>query len=52
MDLTGLGQGPVAASCKHGDETSGSLKAEKFVNLLSDYRREAAVCNRRVEWDV
>jgi hypothetical protein len=29
----------VAGSCEHGDETSGSVTAEEYVDQLSDYQR-------------
>jgi hypothetical protein len=28
LDLSGFGQGPVAGSCEHGNEPSGSIKGE------------------------
>jgi hypothetical protein len=34
----GSGQGPLAGSCEHGNEPSGSIKGEKFVGYLRDYQ--------------
>jgi hypothetical protein len=34
MDLSGLGQGPMAVSSKHGSETSSSIKEGEFLNYL------------------
>jgi hypothetical protein len=36
MDLTGSEYGPVAGACENGDEPSGSIKGEKFLDKLSD----------------
>jgi hypothetical protein len=38
LDSFGSGQGPVARSCEHGNELSGSIKGGKFLDGLSDYR--------------
>jgi hypothetical protein len=35
LNSSGSGQGPVVASCKHGNETSGSIKCIKFLNYLN-----------------
>jgi hypothetical protein len=39
MDLNGLdwvsGQGPMASFCKHGNESSGSIKSGEFLDYLS-----------------
>jgi hypothetical protein len=35
-DASGSGQGPVVGSRKHGDELSGSIKGEEFLDCLSD----------------
>jgi hypothetical protein len=31
MDSSGSGQVPVAGSCEHGTETSGSIRGGKFL---------------------
>jgi hypothetical protein len=36
VDWLRLAEGPVAGSCKHGNETSGSVKRGKFLEQLSD----------------
>jgi hypothetical protein len=37
LDSSDPGYGPVAGSCEHGNESSGSIKGRKFLDLLSDY---------------
>jgi hypothetical protein len=37
LDSSGTGCGPVAGSCEHDNEPSGSIKAEEFLDYLSDY---------------
>jgi hypothetical protein len=37
LDSSGLGQGPVAVYCYHGNESSDSIKGGEFVEELSDY---------------
>jgi hypothetical protein len=37
LDSSGSGQGPVADSCEHGNETSDSVKDGEFIEYLSDY---------------
>lgn len=32
LDSPGSGQGPLAGSCKYGNEHSGSMKAETFLD--------------------
>jgi hypothetical protein len=32
----GSGHGSVASSCEHGNEASGSIKGEEFIDQLSD----------------
>jgi len=32
LDLSVLGQGPVASSCEHGNETLGSTKGGEFLD--------------------
>jgi len=32
MDYSGSGEGHVAGSCAHGNETSGSIKCGEFLN--------------------
>jgi hypothetical protein len=32
LDLSGLGWGPVAGSCEHGNEPSGPTKVREFVD--------------------
>jgi hypothetical protein len=34
---SGLGQGPVAGCCEHGNELSGSIKGGEFIDYLSDF---------------
>jgi hypothetical protein len=31
LDLSGSGQGPVAGSCEHGNEPSGSIKCLEII---------------------
>lgn len=33
LDLSGLEQKPLTGSCKHANETLGSLKGEDFVDV-------------------
>jgi hypothetical protein len=37
VDSSGSGFGPVAESCEHGHEPSGSIKCAGFLDQLSDY---------------
>jgi hypothetical protein len=37
MDSFGSRQGPVTDSCEHGNELSGSIKREEFLEWMSDY---------------
>jgi len=37
LNLSGSGYGPVAGSCEHGNEPSGSINCGKFLEQLSDY---------------
>jgi hypothetical protein len=32
LDSSGSGQGPVAGSCEHGNEPSGSIKVGEFLD--------------------
>jgi hypothetical protein len=32
LDASGSGYGPVAGSCKHGNEPSGSIKGGEFLD--------------------
>jgi hypothetical protein len=32
LDASGSGQGPVAGSSEHGNEPSGSIKGEEFLD--------------------
>jgi len=32
LDASGSGWGPVAGSCEHGNEPSGSIEGGEFVN--------------------
>jgi hypothetical protein len=32
LDLSSSGQGPLAGCCEHGNEPSGSIKDEEFVD--------------------
>jgi len=34
LDFSGSGQGKVAGFCEHGNETSGSIKCELFLDQL------------------
>jgi len=36
LDSSGSGLGPVAGSCKYGNELSGSTKGREFLDQLSD----------------
>jgi hypothetical protein len=36
MDVAGLGQGPVAVPFEDGDEPSGSVNIEEFLDHLND----------------
>jgi hypothetical protein len=36
MGSSGLGLGPVARSCGHGDDISGSIKGGEFLKHLSE----------------
>jgi hypothetical protein len=36
LDSVGLGFGPVAGCCKHGNEPSGSINGGEFLDKLSD----------------
>jgi hypothetical protein len=37
LDSSGLGYGPVAGSCEHSTEPSGSIIGWEFLHYLSDY---------------
>jgi hypothetical protein len=37
FNSSGSGKGPVAGSCKHGNEPSDSIKCREFLDWLSDY---------------
>jgi len=32
LHASGLGEGPLASSCEHGNEPSGLIKGEEFLN--------------------
>jgi hypothetical protein len=34
LDSSGFEQGPVAGSCEHGDEPSGSIEGGEFLDML------------------
>jgi hypothetical protein len=36
LDASGSRQKPVAGSCEHGNESSGSVKGGEFLDYLSD----------------
>jgi hypothetical protein len=36
LDSSGSGQGPVAGSCEHGNQLSGSIKFWEFLEWLTD----------------
>jgi hypothetical protein len=36
LDSSGSGFGPVAGSCEHGNETTGSTKSGKFLDHLNE----------------
>jgi hypothetical protein len=38
LDACGSGYGPVAGSCEHGNDISGSLRGGEFLEYLSDYQ--------------
>jgi hypothetical protein len=38
LDSCGLGKRPVAGSCKHGNEISGSIKCWEILERLKDWR--------------
>jgi hypothetical protein len=38
LDSSSLGEGPVAGSCEHGKELSGSIKGGELFEYLSDYQ--------------
>jgi hypothetical protein len=38
VDASGSGYRPVADSCEHGNEPSGSIKGGNFLEQLSDYQ--------------
>jgi hypothetical protein len=51
MYLSACGQGPVAGNWEHGNESSGSIKGEEFLDKLSDYQlfiKDSV--NVEVEW--
>jgi hypothetical protein len=35
LDVSGLGKGPVAGFCKHGNEPSGSIKGGGFLHRVT-----------------
>jgi hypothetical protein len=35
---SGSAQGPMAGSCEYGNELSGSIKVQKFFELVNDYQ--------------
>jgi hypothetical protein len=37
LDASGSGYGPVACSCEHGNEPSGSINGGEFLEEVSDY---------------
>jgi hypothetical protein len=37
LDSSGSGYGPVAGSCEHGNEPSGSIKVGEFLDYLNFY---------------
>jgi len=45
-DTSGSGEGPVASSCGHGSESSGSIKGGEFLDWLSDSQllKDSAPC--------
>jgi hypothetical protein len=48
VDASGLGLGLVAGSCEHGNETSGFIKAENFLDNLSEcqvLKKDSAACS-------
>jgi hypothetical protein len=38
VDSSGSGKRPVAGSCEHGNETSGSIRSGEFLDQLGDYK--------------
>jgi hypothetical protein len=51
QDEYGSGQGPVAESCKRGNEPLGSIKGEDFLTHMSDsaYLEEVSAPQSRLE---
>jgi hypothetical protein len=37
VNSTGLGRGPVAATCEYGNEPSGSTQSGQFLDKMSNY---------------
>jgi hypothetical protein len=37
LDSSGVGQGPVAGPCEHGNEPSGFIRGRGFLDSLSDF---------------
>jgi hypothetical protein len=37
LDSSGSEQRPLAGSCEHGNEPSGSIKDREFLDLLNDF---------------
>jgi hypothetical protein len=48
LDTSGSGQGPVAGSCKHGNEPSSSIKGREFLDLLNNYQLLEEVCTHEM----
>jgi hypothetical protein len=45
FDISDSGQGPVAGCCEYGNEPSGSIKGEEFLNKLSDLTSREGLCS-------
>jgi hypothetical protein len=38
MDSSGLGKGPAARFCEHGNKPRGSIKGVEFLGQLNDFQ--------------
>jgi hypothetical protein len=47
LHSSGSEEGPVAGSCEHGNETSGSINGGEFLDQLSNYKllKDYASCS-------
>jgi hypothetical protein len=49
LNACGSGLGAVAGSCEHGNEPSGYIKYEEFLELLSDLASQEGLCFMELE---